>query len=177
MLCGLLTVQPVKSESSEVFACATQDKVFVYDLNVDKIGKLAESKPAKQPKLTNIAYNQRDPILLVGDTQGGITLLKLSPNLTKCKEFGKYYSGCGSCEFCGWKNTEGTGGHTPRGVREAEDGDAAAGSFEVGTRRSLRHFINIMNQYRDSRTQKLFYQIWNTGNRIFCSGKLLTGYA
>lgn len=69
--------------SSTVFACATQDKVFVYDLNVDKIGKLAESKPAKQPKLTNIAYNQRDPILLVGDTQGGITLLKLSPNLTK----------------------------------------------------------------------------------------------
>jgi len=34
--------------------------------------------------LTNIAFNQRDPIILVGDTHGGITLLKLSPNLTKC---------------------------------------------------------------------------------------------
>ncbi|CAD8183512.1 unnamed protein product [Paramecium octaurelia] len=69
--------------SSTVFACATQDKIFVYDLNVDKIGKLAEQKPSKQPRLTNIAFNQRDPIILVGDTHGGITLLKLSPNLTK----------------------------------------------------------------------------------------------
>ena len=25
-----------------VFACATLDKVFIFDLNVDKIGKLAE---------------------------------------------------------------------------------------------------------------------------------------
>lgn len=103
MLCGLLTVQPVKSESSEVFACATQDKVFVYDLNVDKIGKLAESKPAKQPKLTNIAYNQRDPILLVGDTQGGITLLKLSPNLTKCKNSENIIAGVVAANFADGK--------------------------------------------------------------------------
>ncbi|CAD8084047.1 unnamed protein product [Paramecium primaurelia] len=62
--------------SSTVFACATQNKIFFYDLNVDKIGKLAEQK-------YNIAFNQRDPIILVGDTHSGITLLKLSRNLTK----------------------------------------------------------------------------------------------
>jgi len=33
--------------SSSVFACATLDKVYVYDLEVDKHGKLAESKPVK----------------------------------------------------------------------------------------------------------------------------------
>jgi dynein intermediate chain 1 len=60
------------------------DKVCVYDLHVDKHEKLAEQKPAKQPKLTNLAFNQRDYIVLVGDTHGGVTLLKLSPNLHKC---------------------------------------------------------------------------------------------
>lgn len=30
-----------------------------------------------------MAFNIRDPILLVGDTHGGVTLVKLSPNLTK----------------------------------------------------------------------------------------------
>lgn len=59
------------------------DRVFVYDLNVDKHSKLAEQKPSKVPKLTNLAFNQRDPIMLVGDTSGGVILLKLSPNLTK----------------------------------------------------------------------------------------------
>jgi len=33
--------------SSTVFACCTLDKVYVYDLSVDKHGKLAESKPVK----------------------------------------------------------------------------------------------------------------------------------
>jgi len=69
--------------SSTVFACATLDKVYVYDLHMDKHGKLAEQKPVKQPKLTNLAFNDVDPILLVGDTNGGVTLVKLSPNLTR----------------------------------------------------------------------------------------------
>ena len=33
--------------------------------------------------MTNLAFNVRDPILLVGDTHGGVTLAKLSPNLHK----------------------------------------------------------------------------------------------
>jgi len=43
--------------SSTVFACAVLDRVYVYDLNIDKHGKLAEQKPAKSPKLTNLAFN------------------------------------------------------------------------------------------------------------------------
>nr|8BX8_D Chain D, Dynein intermediate chain 2 [Tetrahymena thermophila] len=69
--------------SSTVFACATMDKVQVYDLNVDKLNKLAEQKIVKQPKLTNLSFNYKDPILLVGDSHGGVTLVKLSPNLCK----------------------------------------------------------------------------------------------
>jgi len=67
-----------------VFSCAILDRIYVYDLSVDKHSKLAEQKPVKQPKLTNLVYNARDPILLVGDTFGGVSLVKLSPNLTKC---------------------------------------------------------------------------------------------
>jgi len=33
--------------SSTVFACATMEKVFVYDLDIVKHTKLAEQKPAK----------------------------------------------------------------------------------------------------------------------------------
>jgi dynein intermediate chain 1 len=40
-----------------VFACATLDKVQVFDLHVDKHTKLAEQKPVKQPKLTNLTFN------------------------------------------------------------------------------------------------------------------------
>ena len=70
-----------------MFACAILDRIFVYDLSVDKHGKLGELKPVKQPKLTNLAFNYKDPILLSGDTNGGITIMKLSPNLTKCKTY------------------------------------------------------------------------------------------
>jgi len=69
--------------SSTVFAACTLDKVYVYDLQEDKYDKLSEQKPVKHPKLTNLCFNFVDPILLVGDTHGGVTLVKLSPNLTK----------------------------------------------------------------------------------------------
>jgi dynein intermediate chain 1 len=69
--------------SSTVFACATLEKVYVYDLNIEKHKSMAEHKPVKNPKLTNLSFNYKDPILLLGDTYGGITLIKLSPNLTK----------------------------------------------------------------------------------------------
>ena len=44
---------------------------------------MAEKKPVKNPKLTNLAFNSKDPIVLLGDTFGGITVIKLSPNLLK----------------------------------------------------------------------------------------------
>jgi len=69
--------------SSTVFAVATLEKVCVYDLNVNKYNNLAEQKYWKPAKLTNLCFNYKDPILLVGDTHGGVILVKLSPNLTK----------------------------------------------------------------------------------------------
>jgi dynein intermediate chain 1 len=69
--------------SSTVFACATLEKVHVYNVDLDKHSSLAERKPVKNPKLTNVSFNKVDPIILVGDTYGGVTVMKLSPNLMK----------------------------------------------------------------------------------------------
>lgn len=69
--------------SSTIFACATLEKVYVYNVDVDKHSSLAERKPVKNPKLTNVCFNKVDPIILVGDTYGGVTVMKLSPNLLK----------------------------------------------------------------------------------------------
>jgi len=44
---------------------------------------LADKKPVKNPKLTNLAFNNKNPIILLGDSFGGITVIKLSPNLLK----------------------------------------------------------------------------------------------
>ena len=81
---GMIVVDAVWSPySSTIFACATLDKVYVYDVNVEKHNSLAERKPVKNPKLTNVSFNSIDPIVLVGDTYGGVTVMKLSPNLMK----------------------------------------------------------------------------------------------
>ncbi len=56
--------------------------MYIYDLNIDKHSKLSEQRPVRQPKLSNLQFNKKDPILLVGDVHGGVTLVKLSPNLT-----------------------------------------------------------------------------------------------
>lgn len=52
-------------------------------MHVEKHSSLADRKPVKNPKLTNVCFNKIDPILLVGDTYGGVTVMKLSPNLLK----------------------------------------------------------------------------------------------
>jgi dynein intermediate chain 1 len=36
----------------------------------------------RQPKLSNLQFNKKDPILLFGNVHGGVTLVKHSPNLT-----------------------------------------------------------------------------------------------
>ena len=52
-------------------------------MNYDKYTKLAELKPSRSAKLTNLSFNNLEPILLVGDNHGGVTLVTLSPNLTR----------------------------------------------------------------------------------------------
>ena len=68
--------------SATVFAAATSDgKIHIFDLTVNKHEPLCEQKVVKRAKLTHIAFNQQDPILIVGDDRGGCNSLKLSPNL------------------------------------------------------------------------------------------------
>lgn len=70
--------------SSTVFAAVTDEgKVNVYDLHANKHEQLCEQKIVKKAKCTHVQFSARAPILLVGDSAGGVTSLKLSPNLRK----------------------------------------------------------------------------------------------
>jgi len=68
--------------SSTVFAAITSDGVVhVYDLHVNRNETICHQKVVKRAKLTHIAFNNVDPIIIVGDERGGVNTLKLSPNL------------------------------------------------------------------------------------------------
>ncbi|XP_072429261.1 dynein, axonemal, intermediate chain 1, paralog 2 isoform X2 [Chiloscyllium punctatum] len=72
--------------SSTVFAAVTTNgKVHVFDLNVNKYEPICEQTIVnkKRNKLTHIAFNPTYPIIMVGDERGGVSILKLSPNLRK----------------------------------------------------------------------------------------------
>eukprot|EP01083_Nonionella_stella_P257156 880500_1 len=70
--------------SSTVFAAVSADgKVHLYDIAVNKHGPIGEQRLVKKGKLTHVAFNPVEPILLVGDDRGTIMCLKLSPNLCK----------------------------------------------------------------------------------------------
>jgi len=69
--------------SSTVFAALTDDgKVHVFDLAENRLAPLCSQKISKR-KLTKLAFNPHEPILLVGDCEGVVHCLKLSPNLRK----------------------------------------------------------------------------------------------
>lgn len=70
--------------SSTVFAACTQDgKVHIFDLHQRKFEPICEQKIVKKAKLTKISFSPTHPIILVGDDDGGVSSLKLSPNLRK----------------------------------------------------------------------------------------------
>uniref|UniRef100_A0A8D2NXV1 Dynein axonemal intermediate chain 1 n=1 Tax=Zosterops lateralis melanops TaxID=1220523 RepID=A0A8D2NXV1_ZOSLA len=72
--------------SSTVFAAVTIDgQAHVFDLNVNKLEPLCTQLVVtrKQNKTTHIQFNPVYPIIIVGDEQGLIVCLKLSPNLRK----------------------------------------------------------------------------------------------
>lgn len=50
------------------------------------VGWLSGVQVVKRAKLTHVCFNQRDPIIVVGDDRGGVNSLKLSPNLRKIHE-------------------------------------------------------------------------------------------
>jgi len=60
--------------------------VHIFDLAENKHEPLCEQKVVKRAKLTHVSFNQRDPIIIVGDDRGGVNSLKLSPNLRKVHE-------------------------------------------------------------------------------------------
>lgn len=57
--------------------------MHVLDLTENKHEPLCEQKVVKRAKLTHVAFNRNDPVLIVGDDRGGVNSLKLSPNLRK----------------------------------------------------------------------------------------------
>ncbi|NXK64556.1 DNAI1 protein, partial [Sylvietta virens] len=72
--------------SSTVFAAVTIDgQAHVFDLNVNKLEPLCTQLVVtrKKNKTTHIQFNPVYPIITVGDEQGLIVCLKLSPNLRK----------------------------------------------------------------------------------------------
>jgi len=73
--------------SSTVFAAITSDGVVhVYDLHVNRNERICYQKVVKRAKLTHVAFNNSEPVLIVGDDRGGVNTLKLSPNLRKGAE-------------------------------------------------------------------------------------------
>eukprot|EP01035_Chromulina_nebulosa_P019156 gene19156-24998_t len=72
--------------SSTVFAAVSSDrKVHVFDLAENKHEPLCEQLivKSKRARLTHVCFNEVNPIIIVGDDRGGVTSLKLSPNLRK----------------------------------------------------------------------------------------------
>ncbi|MEW5317944.1 MAG: hypothetical protein WDW38_009201 [Sanguina aurantia] len=60
--------------------------VHVYDLAENKIMPLCCQKIVKKARLTKLAFNPRQPILLIGDDKGTVTSMKLSPNLRQASK-------------------------------------------------------------------------------------------
>ncbi|XP_063227118.1 dynein intermediate chain 2, ciliary [Bacillus rossius redtenbacheri] len=72
--------------SSTVFGAVTSDgKTHVFDLNINKYRAICIQNivSKKKNQLTRLAFNYKEPVLIVGDDRGGVTSLKLSPNLRK----------------------------------------------------------------------------------------------
>mmetsp|Transcript_126133 Transcript_126133/g.251914 ORF Transcript_126133/g.251914 Transcript_126133/m.251914 type:complete len:673 (-) Transcript_126133:117-2135(-) len=77
--------------SSTTFSAITSDGpshptsgvVHIYDLSVNRNERICEQKVVKRARLTHVAFNDAEPIIIVGDDRGGVNTLKLSPNLRK----------------------------------------------------------------------------------------------
>jgi len=68
--------------SSTTFAAITSDGVVhIYDLSINRNERICCQKVVKRAKLTHVAFNDAEPIIIVGDDRGGVNTLKLSPNL------------------------------------------------------------------------------------------------
>ena len=70
--------------SSTVFAAVTDGgRAHVFDLAQNRDAAVCVQRVSRKARCTKLAFNARHPVLLVGDEQGGVTCLKLSPNLRR----------------------------------------------------------------------------------------------
>ena len=68
--------------SSTTFAAVTDDgKVHVFDISIVKHDSLCHQPVIKKAKLTHVAFNPVEKVILVSDDKGLVQILKLSPNL------------------------------------------------------------------------------------------------
>ena len=70
--------------SASVFVALSLEKTYVYDLRIDRHSRIAENKPVKS-KCTNQVFSPFKPIILIGDSHGGVNSFKLSQH--QCKIF------------------------------------------------------------------------------------------
>lgn len=66
--------------NSAVFICLSLDKLHVFDLGTNRYEPVAEIHPVDR-KCTNLALNWKEPIVLVGDSHGGVSSFKLCKTL------------------------------------------------------------------------------------------------
>lgn len=71
--------------NASVFVALSLEKTYVYDLRKDRHSRYAENKPVKS-KCTNLAFNWNKPIILIGDSHGGVNSFKLSQMLVQIPE-------------------------------------------------------------------------------------------
>ncbi|KIY93417.1 Dynein, intermediate chain, flagellar outer arm [Monoraphidium neglectum] len=70
--------------SSTVMAAVTDDgRAHVFDLAASRLAPLCSQKVTRSGRPTKLAFNQKYPVVLVGDSKGNVTCLKLSPNLRR----------------------------------------------------------------------------------------------
>jgi hypothetical protein len=81
--------------SSTVFAAVTDGgRAHVFDLAQNRDAAVCVQYVPRKARCTKLAFNARHPVLLVGDEQGGVTCLKLSPNLRRSFNQGERLHAC-----------------------------------------------------------------------------------
>lgn len=66
--------------NSAVFICLSLEKLHVFDLGTNRYEPVTEIHPVDR-KCTNLALNWKDPIILVGDSHGGVSSFKICKSL------------------------------------------------------------------------------------------------
>lgn len=70
--------------SSTVFAAvASNGHLYIYDLHQEKHSHLCSHPALKKAKALHVSFNPVDPVILLGDERGGVSLFKLSASLSE----------------------------------------------------------------------------------------------